>query len=441
MPFRYNLKSQGFKTPRYVASGLANWLSIDSKTGEIYGYPKQPGIYNFKVWAVEGTARTGAVKVSLNIKDLPQIQRNDSVKVVNPPRNTKSPPIPIPKIICESSWEGRVGEQFSKILQCEDLPFPNYFADGLPPGIKIDKYTGNIFGYPTQVGNYRTFLYAKNSIKETEKVEISFKVLTPKIIELNKIVVKGILEDFLIHRIDHSHFTFSKFETDALPSGLKLNHKNQCILGHPSETGSFVTRVKMFSLKGKIYEQEIKFEISKPSFQVKAKIGFIHSSFHMLFPEKNQWKGTRPQSPRFISLWDKYKKIHIGTAKVKDMNENTIRIHPPVMFYRSPSYKKGTEIIVTEAVNDSGFIESPKEKLLEGTMKKMFFSRTKFQCTCYNILRDLSIGSRVSVSFNGNNIGQAEVVKILAENFEIEFIIPPKIVPPKTSEVTFMILD
>ena len=82
-------------------------------------------------------------------------------------------------------------------------------------------------------------------------------------------------------------------------------------------------------------------EISKPSISSQSKDWLYTLFICYAFPRKKSVKKDTPTKSQIHLIVDKYKKIHIGTAKVKDMNENTIRIHPPVMFYRSPSYKKG----------------------------------------------------------------------------------------------------
>ena len=335
-----------------------------------------------------------------------------------------------------------MGEGFSEYLSCSDLISPEYFAENLPPGIKVNKKTGQIFGTPTIAGDFKTILYAKKWPRQTSRKTILFKILPVKITELKKAFVKGILNDFLVFSIKNSRFQFSKIGVKSLPPGLTLNHGTQSIGGSPSKVGSFVTKLRMYSLDGKFYSQEVEFRISEPSFTVKAEILTITPDAVILYFGMNKWNGTKPKRIQSISLFDESGKTHIGVAGVKWIKEKSICIYPPNMPYRSPSFKKDAKVIISQATSAPKSSQYNELNTFDGTIKKTsFWSNKNWSCFTSILPQNLNIGSRLSVSKNNLLIGHAEVKKILNQNFEIEFVVKPKDLPAKNSQVTFRIFD
>jgi hypothetical protein len=442
--FVYEMTSTGFTNPRYNSSSLPSGLSLDYKTGRISGYPKYAGEYKFSVWAEEGSIKTNVLSVRIKIQAPPPetgfVDSSSRVK----PRSTPKPPaiVSTPEIICKSIFQARVGEGFSEYLKCYGLSYPEYNAEGLPPGIKIDKKTGQIFGTPTAAGVFKTILYAKKGRRQTPRKTISFKVLPVKITDLKKAFVKGILNDFLVFSIKNSRFQFSQIQVKSLPPGLTFNHRTQSIGGSPSKVGSYVTKLRMYSLDGKFYSQEVEFTISEPSFKVKAEISIITSDAVILYFGKNKWSGTKPMRIPSISLFDESGKIHIGVAGVKWIKEKSICIYPPKMPYRSPSFKKDAKVLISQATSSPDLMDYEELNTFDGNIKKKsFWSNKNWSCFASILPQNLNIGSRLSVSQDNLLIGHAEVKKILNQNFEIEFVVKPKYSPEKNSKVTFRIFD
>jgi hypothetical protein len=133
VPFSYQVTANN--TPnRYSASGLPSGLHFDNTFGVISGTPNTAGTFHVQVQARNNY---GSVSTTIFIS------------------------VSEGAITSPASVIGVVSVPFTYQVTANNNPI-QYFASGLPPGLRFDNTFGVISGIPSTAGSYEVQLQAKN---------------------------------------------------------------------------------------------------------------------------------------------------------------------------------------------------------------------------------------------------------------------------------------
>jgi hypothetical protein len=135
--YRFTPSNQGGPIDTCTAAGVPKGLSIDAKTCALTGQPTQAGHYPFSITA-KNAAGSNALKVNLTIR----------------------PAVPV---LSGKAPAGQVGKAYSFTPSNAGGALETCVATALPDGLQVDPRTCAISGTPTQEGQYRSTITAKNA--------------------------------------------------------------------------------------------------------------------------------------------------------------------------------------------------------------------------------------------------------------------------------------
>ena len=148
----------------FGAEGLPDGLSIDPVTGAISGTPPTVGESQVTLSAINN-AGAGTTVLSLTVR-----------------------PQPPPEITNAAAQTIQVDTGYGFAIQATESPFA-FTAEGLPPGLAINESTGEIFGSPTELGEFDATVTASNR-GGTGTANIRFNVIAspfPEALEIEGI--------------------------------------------------------------------------------------------------------------------------------------------------------------------------------------------------------------------------------------------------------------
>ena len=157
---------------------------VSTDTGVIFGIPTQEGKYKFRVTA---TNSEGSASKSFTLKVLPQ---KPSITTITIP-------------------DGVVGEPYSFVVEADGESLKITKSGKFPKGLKLDKYTGEIYGTPTKAGTYTFKVKAKNkagkdtveytmTISENQEETLSSSSLPENNAAVHEISAANITELYLL---------------------------------------------------------------------------------------------------------------------------------------------------------------------------------------------------------------------------------------------------
>ncbi len=208
-------KFQVSTDPTGIETQLPEGLAIDEKTGRISGTPTQPG-FSF-VW------------VTVDDGNLPSLALNIGI----------AEGMRTPEIISPEFWLGHQDSPFQYQIHATDGPY-KFYAEGLPTGLTLDAFTGDIRGSTSESGDFQVLLSAENTAGKgqarTLYLSIEEKPRLP--IVSAPFYSEGRVGDPFSLQVNATE-TPSSYHAGGLPAGLTINAETGLISGTPSNFGYF----------------------------------------------------------------------------------------------------------------------------------------------------------------------------------------------------------
>ncbi len=227
--YSVTIKASGRKITKWTASGLPIGLEINASSGKISGTPTEHGTFTLKITAKN---ELGSVSntLSLNVCKEPSI------------------------ITTSIPSTGYTYEKYSGVtFNADATPAPTWsitVLSSLPPGLKINKNTGELSGTPTTKGTYNFTVKATNKIgSDTKKFKIVVKVGDPQI--STKSLPKAKVGTAYSTQLTGNNLPSGSAwaATSTLPAGLTLS-KTGILSGTPQRAGTFYIDVKAINKQG-----------------------------------------------------------------------------------------------------------------------------------------------------------------------------------------------
>jgi C1A family cysteine protease len=174
------------------------------------------------------------------------------------------------RIISDHMPEGRIGETYSESIMVSGGIHPLSFtcSDSLPPGLTLDRKTGNIMGKPSRKGFFNVSVSVMDQnpstppVNKTLSIEISDKLtiissaILPKAqknTEISSIILKaaGGISPFQWY-----------IKEGALPNGILLDNNRGILSGTPQEKGSTSFTISVEDSNGMTAQKEFFWYIS-----------------------------------------------------------------------------------------------------------------------------------------------------------------------------------
>jgi hypothetical protein len=213
----------------YSARGLPPGLTINPATGLISGTPTSVGPYTVSVVVTDPTGSFGSTTFNWGINNA------DGTHAILTPWNNGT------------VLSGTAGSATAFQIQALDSDASQplaYFANGLPPGLKINATTGLITGTPTADGNFTVVAGATDTTgaigSESFNWPISGSADTLKITNMTTGLTGtvGVPLSFSVQATDTNPDATLTFTASNLPDGLTIDPATGVISGTPTTAGS-----------------------------------------------------------------------------------------------------------------------------------------------------------------------------------------------------------
>ena len=206
------------KASSWSASGLPNWLTLNSANGVMTGtIPIEPGIYSFELTAIN---ETGSDTKVVSFESVP---------------NT-------PIITSGQTFTGNVGNAFSaSVSLLGSQPATAWAATGIPSGLSINTSTGAITGTPTTKGSFTASVTATGSGGTSPAVSVSFTIAEgAPIITSGQTGSGKVGEAFskTFSLTDSTNRPVTSWSATGLPSWASITSSSGQITGTPQDSGS-----------------------------------------------------------------------------------------------------------------------------------------------------------------------------------------------------------
>ena len=224
-PFSYPIIALAVPTS-FGATGLPDWLSVDTTTGVISGTPPNGGTFVFNAVA-ENYAGASSKPVVLTVTG-----------------GSSSTPV----ITSATSIAGTAGTALTYQIAARNSP-TSFSALTLPVGLTCDSTTGTISGTPTTAGTYSTPIYATNSSGTTAS-EVTFAIA--------QLGSPGINNSLSVQAYQTVYFSYvipvtglvSLYSVTGLPDGLNYDPLAGVIYGVPANVGVSPVSISIANVKG-----------------------------------------------------------------------------------------------------------------------------------------------------------------------------------------------
>lgn len=177
----------------FAGNFLPEGITLNRTTGVISGTPERPGVFNLTFQAVNAAGPGFPKSVILTIDPAPgspeitgasEVGGGDLALLGEPedstgPKGELSPPFgpdgEIGGLAVAATVTGKVGETLNYLIDATGDP-DRFEATGLPDGLVINTNTGEIFGVPTEPGQFDADVTAFNDIGEGATVTLRFEI-------------------------------------------------------------------------------------------------------------------------------------------------------------------------------------------------------------------------------------------------------------------------
>ena len=218
------------QTLTYSADGLPPGLSINSSTGVISGKPSTPGTFTVTVKAQDTTGASASAEVEWRIFP--------SVTITNPGTQDSGTGTP-------------VSLQIKAIVLPAGAASVALGADGLPPGLSINSFTGLISGTtPSTPGTFTVTVGAEENTSTPFVENVTFSWVVRNNVAITnpgtQSWMAGTPVSLQIKASDSASGQTLTYTADGLPPGLSINSSTGLISGIPSaagDTAAIVTAV------------------------------------------------------------------------------------------------------------------------------------------------------------------------------------------------------
>jgi uncharacterized repeat protein (TIGR03803 family) len=220
--FSYNITATN-QPSSYSASGMPPGFSVNTATGLISGTTTASGAGNITIGA-SNAAGTGTANLYLTIVT------------------------PAPVITSASTATATSHEPFS--YQITATNFPNsYSATGLPSGLSINTYTGQISGSATSTGTSNVTIGATNpGGTATQNLRLAVVTQPPPSIT-SPLSINGVFGAPFLYQITATDYPTS-YAATGLPAGLTVNIAAGLISGTATMTGTTNATIKAINASG-----------------------------------------------------------------------------------------------------------------------------------------------------------------------------------------------
>ena len=218
------------QTLTYSADGLPPGLSINSSTGVISGKPSTPGTFTVTVKAQDTTGASASAEFEWRIFP--------SVTITNPGTQDSGTGTP-------------VSLQIKAIVLPAGAASVALGADGLPPGLSINSFTGLISGTtPSTPGTFTVTVGAEENTSTPFVENVTFSWVVRNNVAITnpgtQSWMAGTPVSLQIKASDSASGQTLTYTADGLPPGLSINSSTGLISGTPSaagDTAAIVTAV------------------------------------------------------------------------------------------------------------------------------------------------------------------------------------------------------
>lgn len=196
-----------------IIGNIPEGLGINSNTGEIFGTPTKTGSFTFTVTATNQYGSSSR-NYTMNINERPRIT--------------------------STSFSGYAGYKFSATLRATMSRVTWTLNGTLPKGLTLNTSTGEVYGTPTQSGNFTVSFTVSNSAgSDTANVTFTIyaKPTLPKITTSS--LSTGTVGASYSQTIRVSGTTPVTIDATGLPNGLDINSDTGNISGTPETSGTF----------------------------------------------------------------------------------------------------------------------------------------------------------------------------------------------------------
>lgn len=206
------------KASSWSASGLPNWLTLNSANGVMTGtIPIEPGIYSFELTAINETGSDTKVVSFESVSNTPIITSGQT-------------------------FTGNVGNAFSASVSLSgSQPATAWAATGIPSGLSINTSTGAITGTPTTKGSFTASVTATGSGGTSPAVSVSFTIAEgAPIITSGQTGSGKVGEAFskTFSLTDSTNRPVTSWSATGLPSWASITSSSGQITGTPQDSGS-----------------------------------------------------------------------------------------------------------------------------------------------------------------------------------------------------------
>ncbi len=218
-----------------------------SSSGLLSGIPLVFGIYDFEVRASLGGNAGAYQKLELAI----------------------SPDASLAEVSGITPQNLEVGQVFVLKLESEQ-EVTGFLVSGLPNGLGYDADTQQIYGSPTQIGEFLVSVSAINASGTGQAQLIPFSVNSPfnRPQVISAATARGTVGEAFDYTILHQLETgdsFLGYQVANLPRGLAYNAATQHIIGTPIASGSFAVTITVISSFGSSEPLPLQIEIARAS--------------------------------------------------------------------------------------------------------------------------------------------------------------------------------
>ncbi len=307
----------------YSATGLLDGLSIDEKTGEIFGNPTQSGNFTASVSATNSFGTTSK-DLTLFVGSVPEIttttlsdatagtEYSAKLEATGNPSEftwflgatsklpegmtlskdgtlsgtttepgtytldvaasnsvgtgaTKKLTLKVlgtkPHITTETLPTASIGKPYSTTIVAEGDPAVTFATHGLPNGLSLDQTTGQISGSTTAIGEFEVVITATSSIGSDSKTYTLNCGTAPTIV--SDTLDNGQIGQAYNCTVEVTGDPEPKMEATGLPSGLSFDGSTGVISGTPKECGKFDITISAQNGFGDGVSKEFSIEITR----------------------------------------------------------------------------------------------------------------------------------------------------------------------------------
>ncbi len=307
----------------YSATGLPDGLSIDEKTGEIFGNPTQSGNFTASVSATNSFGTTSK-DLALFVGSVPEIttttlsdatagtEYSARLEATGNPSEftwflgatsklpegmtlskdgtlsgtttepgtytldvaasnsvgtgaTKKLTLKVlgtkPHITTETLPAASIGKPYSTTIVAEGDPAVTFATHGLPNGLSLDQTTGQISGSTTAIGEFEVVITATSSIGSDSKTYTLNCGTAPTIV--SETLDNGQIGQAYNCTVEVTGDPEPKMEATGLPSGLSFDGSTGVISGTPKECGKFDITISAQNGFGNGVSKEFSIEITR----------------------------------------------------------------------------------------------------------------------------------------------------------------------------------